>query len=349
MANPFVAITDLPDVLVGHAERIGDGWLTGVTAVLPPPGTIGAVHVGGGGPGTQQTDVLAPGRLPDTVDAVTFAGGSAFGLAAASGVQRWCEEQGRGFEVGPGLVVPIVPAAIVFDLGRGGDPRARPDADMGYDAAAAAVGGSVATGNVGAGTGAVFGLAKLKGGIGTASVRLFGGTVVGALVVANAYGSPLDPATGGLLAAQYVENERIRPRPPEAVVEPPDSTGPSAVTNTTLALVATDARLSRMQAKRVAAAGHAGLARAIRPVHTLVDGDVVFTMSVGQRDPVAAAPNTWAGAEQIGGLVAVESAAADAVTLALVDAILSATGVDTPAGRIESYLERYPSTWPPAD
>jgi putative pantetheine hydrolase len=345
VANPFGAITDLPDVMVGHAERIGDGWLTGVTAIIPPPGTIGAVHVGGGGPGTSQTDVLAPGRLPDTVDAVTFAGGSAFGLVAASGVQRWCEEQGRGFSVGPGVVVPIVPAAIVFDLGRGGDPTARPDAAMGYAAAESAAGDEVRHGNVGAGTGAMFGVSRLKGGIGTASVRLDGGAVVAALVVANAYGSPLDATSGALLAAPYIGDERLRPRTPTASADPP-AAGPPVPMNTTLAVVATDARLSRMQAQRVAAAGHAGLARAIRPVHTLVDGDVVFALSVGEHDPVAAAPNSWAGAEQIGGLVAVESAAADAVTLALVDAILSATGVDTPDGRVESYLERYPSAWP---
>ena len=345
MANPFGAITDLPDVIVGHAERIGDGWLTGVTTVIPPPGTIGAVHVGGGGPGTSQTDVLAPGRLPDTVDAITLAGGSAFGLVAASGVQKWCEEQGRGFSVGPDIVVPIVPAAIVFDLGRGGDPTARPDAAMGYAAAASAAGGKVRTGNVGAGTGAMFGLPRLKGGIGTASVSLDGGAVVGALVVANAYGSPLDAASGALLAAPYIGDERLLPRTPDPIADPPES-GPPSPMNTTLAVVATNARLSSMQAQRVAAAGHAGLARAIRPVHTLVDGDVVFALSVGEHDPVAAAPNSWAGAEQIGGLVAVESAAADAVTLALVDAILSATGVDTPDGRVESYLERYPSAWP---
>lgn len=345
MANPFGAITDLPDVIVGHAERIGDGWLTGVTALIPPPGTVGAVHVGGGGPGTSQTDVLAPGRLPDTVDAVTFAGGSAFGLVAASGVQKWCEEQGRGFSVGPGIVVPIVPAAIVFDLGRGGDPTARPDAAMGYAAAESAAGGEVRTGNAGAGTGAMFGVPRLKGGIGTASVRLDGSAVVGALVVANAYGSPLDATSGALLAAPYIGDERLRPRTPDAATDPAPS-GPPVPMNTTLAVVATDARLSRMQAQRVAAAGHAGLARAIRPVHTLVDGDVVFALSVGEHDPVAAAPNAWAGAEQIGGLVAVESAAADAVTLAVVDAILSATGVDTPDGRVESYLERYPSARP---
>jgi putative pantetheine hydrolase len=340
VTNRYGAITDVPGVMVGHAERIGDGWLTGVTAVIPPTGTVGAVAVGGGGPGTHQTDVLAPGKLPDTVDAIALAGGSAYGLAAAGGVQRWCEEQGRGFAVAPDVVVPIVPAAIVFDLGRGGDPTARPDADMGYAAAANATDGPVATGCVGAGTGATFGLPRLKGGVGTASVRLDGGIVVAALVVANSYGSPLDPRTGGLLAAPYVDDDRLRPRTPEAPVTPSGADRPD-VANTTLVVVATNARLNRAQAGRIAAAGHDGMARSIRPVHTMVDGDTVFALATGEADPVGAAPTTWAGAEAIGGMVVVETAAADAVTLAMVDAILSATGVDLPTGRMESYLDRY--------
>jgi L-aminopeptidase/D-esterase-like protein len=129
----------VPGIRVGHADRRTDGWLTGVTVVLPPVGTAAAVDVRGGGPGTHETDALDPSTLVPTVDAVVLTGGSAYGLAAAGGVQRWCEQQGRGFPVGlPGLVVPIVPAAAVFDLGRGGDPGARPDADLGYAAALAA-------------------------------------------------------------------------------------------------------------------------------------------------------------------------------------------------------------------
>lgn len=347
VANPYGAITEVSEVVVGQSERIGDGWLTGVTAVIPPVGTIGAVAVGGGGPGTSQTDVLAPGKLPDTVDAIALAGGSAHGLAAAHGVQRWCEDHGRGFRVGPGVVVPIVPAAIAFDLGRGGDPTARPDAEMGYAAAAGATSGNVRTGCVGAGTGAVFGLPRLKGGVGTACVRLPGELMVGALVVANAYGSPLDRTSGALLATPYVDDPRLRPRTPDTE---PDSTEPAPTRpdamNTTLAVVATNARIQATQAQRMATAGHDGLARAVRPVHTLVDGDTVFALATGQVDPIASAPSDWPGAAEIGGQVALESAAADAVTLALLDAILSATGIDTPEGRIESYLERYPSARP---
>lgn len=354
--NPYGALTDVPDVLVGQVQRVGDGWLTGVTVVVPPPGTFGAVDVRGGGPGTHETDALAPGTLVDTVDAVTLAGGSAFGLAAAAGVQRWCEERGRGVRVGPDTVVPVVPAAVVFDLGKGGDPRKRPDADLGHAAAAAASTGPVATGCVGAGTGASFSLPALKGGIGTASIRLEGGIMVGALVVANAYGSPCVPGSGSLLAANLIEDEALRPRTPDprdlaravAAGAPGSGTAPvgGSPMNTTLAVVATNARLSHSQTHRMAAAGHDGIARAIRPAHTLVDGDAVFALATGQIDPAVSALGSWPGAAEIGGIAAVQAAAADAVSLAIVDAILAATSVRTPAIELRSYLDRHPSARP---
>ena len=171
----MTAITDVPGLRVGHAGRTGEGWLSGVTVVLPPAGTVGSVDVRGGGPGTHETDALDPTTLTRTVDAVVLTGGSAFGLAAAHGAQRWCEENGRGFAV-TGGVVPIVPAAAIFDLGRGGDFAARPDAAMGYaataDAAARKEGHDVERGNVGAGTGALIGRGQYKGGVGTASITL---------------------------------------------------------------------------------------------------------------------------------------------------------------------------------
>ncbi|MGH3487079.1 MAG: P1 family peptidase [Actinopolymorphaceae bacterium] len=355
--NPYGAITDVEGLAVGQAERIGAGWLTGVTVVVPPRGTLGAVDVRGGGPGTHETDTLAPGTLVDTVDAVTLAGGSAYGLAAATGVQRWCEEQGRGVPVTAGVLVPIVPAAIVFDLGKGGDHTKRPDADLGYQAAAAASGGVVRTGCVGAGTGTTFGIPALKGGVGTASVDLGGGLVVGALAVANAHGSPCAPGTEALLAAQLVEDEDLRPRTPapaevaayrerRSATSAPLAADPI---NTTLAVVATNAGLTHSQVHRMASAGHDGLARAIRPVHTLVDGDSVFALATGSVDPTAASqPAGWGDAAGVGGVLAVQAAAADAVALAIVDAILAATGVSTPAIQLPSYLERFPSARPPA-
>lgn len=344
-SNPYGALTDVPEVQVGQVERVGDGWLTGVTVVLPPRGTIGAVDVRGGGPGTRQTDILAPGTLVDSVDAICLAGGSLFGLTAAAGVQRWCEEQHRGFQIGPDLFTPIVPGAIIFDLGKGGDPTARPDVEMGYAAATDLSDGPIRTGCVGAGTGGTLASSTLKGGVGTASVRLPGGVVVAALVVANAYGSPLVPDTGALLAAQYVDDAELRPRTPTESPTRPVAGQPDR-TNTTLAVIATNAALDRAATGRLAASGHDGMARAIRPLHTLVDGDTVFGLATGTVDPVAAAPTEWAGAAEIGGVVAVQAAAADAVTLALVDALLASKGQDTPTGRIDGYLDRYPSARP---
>lgn len=188
------AVTDVAGVRVGHATRVGGGWLTGTTVVLAPKGgAVAAVDVRGGGPGTKETDALDPRNLVQRVEAVVLTGGSAYGLDAASGVMAWLEEQGRGVRVGPEPthVVPVVPAACVFDLGRGGDFRARPDAATGRAAVEAAAatppGAPVTEGCVGAGAGAVIG--ALKGGVGTASVVLDSGITVGALVVANAVGS----------------------------------------------------------------------------------------------------------------------------------------------------------------
>ncbi|HEY6793598.1 MAG TPA: P1 family peptidase [Kineosporiaceae bacterium] len=358
------ALTDVPGVAVGHAQRVGGGWLSGVTAVLPPPGTTGGVDVRGGGPATRETDALAPSTLVPTVDAVCLTGGSAYGLAAADGVMRWCEEHGRGFPVGPpsdpcSLLVPIVPAAAIFDLGRGGDLSRRPDADLGYAAAAAAVGGSVggsAGGSVGAGTGALAAFRALAGGVGEASVRLTvaGGVVtVGALVVLNPAGSPVDPLDGGLLGRAFVPPGRSRPgtppaeqadallahltryrpdRPPPAERPAPGAPlGASAPRSaTTLAVVATDAALDPAAASRTAAAGHDGLARALVPAHTLLDGDTVFTLATG--------------AVPLGPLdvVAVQAAAADAVLLAVLDAVLAASGRRTPAVDVPAYRDLCP-------
>jgi L-aminopeptidase/D-esterase-like protein len=200
------AITDVPGLRVGHQQKSDDGWLTGVTVVLPPPGTCGSVDVQGGGPATHETDALDPTTLVSTVDAVVLTGGSAYGLASAAGAQRWCEENGRGFAV-PGGVVPIVPAAAIFDLGRGGNFSARPTAEMGYAATAAAAaqtdGHDVGRGNVGAGTGAVM-ARTYKGGIGTASATLDNGVVVGAIAVVNALGLPVTPSGNSEPSARSV-------------------------------------------------------------------------------------------------------------------------------------------------
>lgn len=265
-----MSITQVPGILVGHdTDPVG---LTGCTVVLCPPGTVGSGEVRGGAPGTRETDLLRPGMLVQEVHAVLLTGGSAFGLAAADGVMRFLEERGVGFDTQVARV-PIVPAAVLFDLAVG-DPRARPDAESGYRACLAA-GTEVAEGSVGAGTGAT--VAKLhgpegavKGGLGTASARE-GELVVGAVVAVNALGEILDE-DGGLLAA-------ARTGPGDAEQGP---AAPPWPTNTTIGVVATNARLSKERAHLLALACHDGLERAIRPCHTIFDGDTVFTLATGE-------------------------------------------------------------------
>jgi L-aminopeptidase/D-esterase-like protein len=312
------AITDVPEIRVGHVQKSGVGWLTGVTVVLPPPGTVGSVDVRGGGPATSETDALDPTTLSQQVDAVVLTGGSAFGLVTARGAQRWCEENGRGLPV-PGGLVPIVPAAAIFDLGRGGDFAARPDEDMGYAATAAAAaqpeGHDVERGNVGAGIGAVIGRGTYKGGVGTASITLDNGVVVGALAIVNAVGMPVGTSPEQAEAAQTVAAE--------AAQEPP--------LNTTLVVVATNAVLTKADCKRTASAAHAGLARALNPSHTLADGDTVFCLATG------AVQLESIGMPRHFSLIALQSAAADVVTEAILDGISRAAGVTTPAGEFAAY------------
>ncbi len=321
------ALTDVAGLRVGHAQVAGAGALTGTTVVLAPEGgAIAAVDVRGGGPGTRETDALDPRNLVQRVDAVVLTGGSAYGLDAASGVMAWLEERGRGVRVGPdpAQVVPVVPAACLFDLGRGGDWRARPDASTGRaaveDAAGTAPGAPVPEGCVGAGTGAVAG--QFKGGVGTASVRLASGITVGALVVVNAAGSVVDPRTG-MLYGEYGAAEPSAVPAPEvhraalrrlAEAREADAAPPL---NTTLAVVGTDADLTRAQAQKLAGTAHDGLARAIRPVHLLTDGDTVFTLATGARpldprNPVA--------------LNELLAAGADCLTRAVVKAVRAARG-----------------------
>ena len=335
------ALTDVAGLRVGHATRIGDGWLTGTTVVLAPEGgAVAAVDVRGGGPGTKETDALDPRNLVQKVEAVVLTGGSAYGLDAASGVMAWLEEHGRGVRVGPdpSHVVPVVPAACVFDLGRGGDFRARPDAAMGRAAVEAAAasepGAPVAEGCVGAGTGATVG--PLKGGVGTASTVLDSGITVGALVVCNAVGSAMDPKTGALYgelvqgrvgrpAREVHEAARRRLAETAAhLARPP--------LNTTLAVVATDADLTKAQAQKLAGVAHDGLARAVRPAHLLHDGDTVFALATGTRPLAAADPLA---------LNEVLAAGADLVTRAIVRAVRAAESVDGPGGAWPSYGELY--------
>ncbi|GAA2715317.1 MULTISPECIES: P1 family peptidase [Streptomyces] len=356
--GPRDALTDVAGLRVGHAELAELGALTGTTVVLTGEGgAIAAVDVRGGGPGTRETDALDPRNLVQRVEAIVLTGGSAFGLDAASGVVAWLEEQGRGFRVGPEpeQVVPVVPAAALFDLGRGGDWRARPDARLGRRAAEAAArtppGAPVVQGNVGAGTGAVAG--GVKGGIGTASVVLPSGVTVAALAAVNAAGSVVDPATGVLYGQLYEGGRPAYPAPErhraaqealqEARRESAErwSASMSPPLNTTLAVVATDAALTRAQAQKLAGTAHDGLARAVRPVHLLTDGDTVFALATGER-PLPREEGLPGGADFAAGAVnEILAAGADVLTRCVVRAVLAAEGVDGAGGLFPSYRDLY--------
>ena len=293
---------------------------TGCSVVLARAGAVGGVDVRGAAPGTRETDLLDPANLVGVVHAVLLSGGSAWGLDAAGGVMRWLEEQGIGLHVGtaPGQIVPIVPAAVLFDLHLG-DARIRPDAEAGHKACQAASDDAPAQGNVGAGAGAtvgkLFGLAHaMKGGIGSASVRVDGVTV-GALVAVNALGDVVDPASGQPIAgARTADGQALRGSVAALLAgEPPLSI--LAGSNTTIGVIATDAPLAKAQCTRLAGAGHDGLARAIRPVHTMSDGDTLFALSTGM-----------AGALDFNLLCTL---AAEAVARACVNAVWAARAIAT--------------------
>jgi L-aminopeptidase/D-esterase-like protein len=277
-------LTDIPGLKVGHATDL-DG-LTGCTVILCEGGAAAGVEIRGYATGTQEIDTLNPMHVTDRVHALVLSGGSAFGLESASGVRRYLEQKGIGFDTRVARV-PIVPAAILFDLGLG-KANIRPTREMGMAAAALATDGPVAEGNVGAGTGAsvgkIHGMARaMKGGIGTATVALEGryqGILVSALAAVNAWGDVRDPATGKIVAgARASANSRdfidtIRELKRGALAP-----APAAAANTTLVAVATNASLSKLEATRIAQLAHAGLARTISPAYTRIDGDIVFCLS----------------------------------------------------------------------
>jgi L-aminopeptidase/D-esterase-like protein len=336
--GPTNSLTDVTGIRVGHADRRGDGWLSGTTVVLAPQdGAVAGVDVRGGGPGTRETDVLDPRNLVERVHAITLSGGSAFGLAVADGVMQRLYEAGVGFPVGgPGEVVPIVPGAVIFDLGRGGDFARRPGAAMGeeaYERALSGPAGPVPSGAVGAGTGAVAG--GLKGAVGSASVVLADGMTVAALVVVNAFGSCCDPLSGELYAARFgLPGEFTDLLLPDAGEVAAADLSTARALSTTLGVVATDASLTKAQCAKVSGVAHDGMARGIRPVHTMFDGDTVFTMATGDRS----APDPLV-------FHALLDAAGDCLTRAIGHAMLAARTVETPGGRWLSYRDTFPSAF----
>jgi len=307
-------LTAVGGLKVGHQTLAARP--TGCTVVLTEGGAVAGVDVRGAAPGTRETDLLNPLNLVDQVHAIVLSGGSAFGLDAASGVMRYLEERKIGFSTSYG-VVPIVPAAILFDLGVG-DPKVRPGADCGYAAASAASAGPVEEGTVGAGAGATVGKMlgmerAMKGGIGTAAITLPDGLTVAALVAVNAYGDVIDPATGRVAAGVRTEDgrgladARVLLRTGAAQKRP---IGESS----TIGVVATNAKLTKTQATKVAQMAHDGLARSITPVHSLADGDTLFALATG----------TLAGEADVSRVGAL---AAEAVADAVLRAVRAAKGL----------------------
>ena len=310
----YGSIVDVPGVSAGHWTDVEAA--TGCTVILTTDGAVGGVAVRGGSPGTRETDLLNPIRRVDQVHAVLLSGGSAFGLAAAAGVQRWLEERGIGFEA-PHGPVPIVPAAILYDLGVGRSD-VRPDGASGYAACDTSDATDMPVGSVGAGTGATvakaFGIdGAIKGGIGSACCVLPNGVSVGAAVAVNAWGGIYDHRDGGLIAGPRAADGSMAD-PVEVMLTGATSARSSALSNTTIGVVATDAKLDKMQANFVASACHDGLALTIRPCHTPSDGDTMFCLATERNSAEA-------------NLMAIVTAATHVTALAVLDAMRSARGL----------------------
>ncbi len=300
-------ITDIPNIRVGHDTNLEAG--TGCTVIICDTPAVGGIDVRGGAPATRETDLLRPLNMVEGVHAILLTGGSAFGLDAASGVMRYLAERNIGFDVGVAKV-PIVPAAAIFDLGFG-SASVRPDADAGYRACEQATSDPVAQGNIGAGTGATVGKLlgpgfMMKGGLGSASMRMDDGTLVGAIVAVNALGDIIDPQTQQVIAGT---------RNPLGGFIASNPFG-----NTTIAVVATSASLSKDSANKVAQMAHDGLAQAIRPAHTMFDGDTVFALALGTASQVGTTQATAALQVSIIG-----AAAATTLARAIIRAVRNAT------------------------
>ena len=345
-SNPHQgSIADIAGLHIGHFTS--SQRLTGCSVVLAPKGAVGAVDVRGAAPGTRETDLLDPANLVDKVHAVLLSGGSAFGLDAASGVMRWLDERNMGFQTDHGCV-PIVPAAVLFDLAvvrEGDSPKVRPDAAAGYAACEDALYQKPLSasqmrsmihplsGNVGAGAGAVvgklFGLHRaMKGGVGHALVKV-GPWQVAAMVACNAVGDVIDPATGNVLAGARTSDGTRLLNTQQALLAGQKAVSPLAGTNTTIGVVATNASLNKAQAKRLAMSAHDGFARSIRPAHTLLDGDTLFAMATcAEEGP----PD----------MLLLTVMAAQATAQATVNAILFANGVHTLKGYLPSAMELNP-------
>ena len=319
---PSGSITDVEGIRVGHFTD--PRRPTGCTVILYERGAVAGVDVRGSAPGTRETDLLEPTNLVDKVNAIVLSGGSAFGLDAATGVVRYLDERGFGYSLGGAPPVPIVPAAVLFDL-TVGDPKIRPTADSGYDACTKASSGPVAEGNVGAGAGAtvgkLLGRRPMKGGIGTASIKLPNGIVVASIVAVNCVGDVLDPSTGQIVAGALTPDGKsflniagALKRGTGVAAAGAGSGGAGAGENTTIGVVATNARFSKTEMTKIAQMAHDGMARAISPSHTMYDGDTLFAMSTGTSPVVA-------------NVTGIGALAAEAVSGAIVRGVMAAISI----------------------
>ena len=314
-SNDKSAITDVAGIKVGHFTD--SRRPTGCTVILVEESAIAGVDVRGAAPGTRETDLLDPVNTVQAVHAIVLSGGSAFGLDTATGVMRYLEERGIGYNVGVAKV-PIVPAAILFDLGVG-DPKIRPDVEAGYKACKAASANAPAEGNVGAGAGAtvgkLFGMSRaMKSGIGTSSIKLESGVTVGAIVAVNAVGDVFDPSTARPIAGARTKDGKSLLNSMAAILRGEPLPPMLAGTATTIGVVATDAVLTKAQATKVAQMAHDGLARAINPVHTAADGDTIFALATGK-------------SSKPGNVTLIGALAAEAMSRAIVRAVRAAKGL----------------------
>ncbi|GAA1145703.1 P1 family peptidase [Ornithinicoccus hortensis] len=332
------AITDVPGIQVGQIQADTAPFLTGTTVVYTPEMSVASVDQRGGAPATKETDLLSPLNSNPGVNAIQLGGSSMYGLSATNGIIRWLEDRGEGVPLGSAGVAPIVPAADIYDLNRGGDPKARTSPEWGYLAAEQAVDGPVRQGSVGGGTGARGG--GLRSGLGTSSVYLGDGIWVGAIVIVNPAGSPVDPTDCSLHAVRYGLGEEFAgyqtPTEQECSSQASRNAqdGDEESLNTTIAVVATNAPLEKAAAQRMSGNAHDGMARAIYPIHTLADGDTVFAISTGEGEPLQI--NDPADSGQLNQIF---NAGSVSLSRAIGKAVLSAESHD---GRL-SYCDTYPS------
>ncbi|MBN1682419.1 P1 family peptidase [Candidatus Bathyarchaeota archaeon] len=324
----YNSICDVKGILVGHFTD--DAILSGVTVIIAEHNAIGGVDVRGSAPGTWETDLLNSINLIDQINAVTLTGNSVYGLDSGVGVRKWLTEKGYGYPIGT-LKVPIAPGAVIFDLNRG-KTKEHLNIESGYKACQNAISGKITEGNIGAGTGAVSG--GLKGGVGTASEVLENGITVGAIAVINSAGKIFYPETGAIYARHLELGNEFGKLKSNIILGTPTYSIPTSIgANTTIGVIATDAKLTKTQSNKIAQMAHDGIARAIYPCHTMGDGDTIFVMATGEKN--------LSNDKILREITLLGSVAADVFARAIVKGVLAADSV----GKYKSYKDSYPDSF----